>query len=63
MSVFVRLFGRLKRGDFEFNDKEPAGSNFDGEELKSNQCRTIQELSESLGVDDSSVSKRLKTMG
>ena len=64
-----RWFGRFKSGDFKLEDKERPGQpkKFEDEELESllnvDQCQTLQELSESLGVDESTVSKRLKTMG
>ena len=60
---------RFKSGDFDVEDKERSGQpkKFEDEELEAlldeDPCQTQQELAESLGVDRSTVGKRLKTMG
>jgi len=62
-------FRRFKSGDFDTEDKERPGQpkKFEDEELEAlldeDPCQTLQELSESLGVDLSTVGKRLKAMG
>jgi histone-lysine N-methyltransferase SETMAR len=62
-------FERFKAGDFDVNDKEREGAptKFDDAELKAildEDCsHTLVELSEVLGVDPSTVSKRLHAIG
>lgn len=62
-------FRRFKNGDFDTDDKERPGQpkKFEDEELEAllneDSCQTLQELSESLGVDLSTVGKRIKAMG
>lgn len=62
-------FRRFKSGDFDIEDKKRPGQpkKFEDEELEAlldnDACQTLEELSESLGVDLSTVGKRLKAMG
>lgn len=62
-------FRRFKNNDFDIEDKERSGApkKFDDEELKAlldeDSCQTLSELAESLGVDHTTVSKRLKALG
>ena len=62
-------FRRFKSGDFDIEDKERSGQpkKFEDEELTAvldeNSCQTLRELTTSLEVDESTVSKRLKAMG
>lgn len=62
-------FRRFKNNDFDVEDKERSGApkKFQDEELEGllneNSCQTLDELSASLGVDDTTVSKRLKGLG
>lgn len=62
-------FRRFKSGDFDTDDKERSGQpkKFEDEELEAlldeDPCQTLQELSKSLGVDLSTVGRRLKAMG
>jgi len=62
-------FRRFKSGDFSVEDKERPGQpkKFEDEELEElvdqDPCQTLQELSESLNVDKSTVSRRLHSIG
>lgn len=62
-------FARFKSNDFDTEDKERSGGpkKFEDEELeellREDSCQTLQELADSLNVDQSTVSKRLKTFG
>lgn len=62
-------FQRFRSGDFYVKDKERSGQpkKFENEDLKAlldeDSCRTQSELSELLGVDQTTISKRLKSMG
>lgn len=59
-------FRCYKNNDFDVEDKEHSGATkkFEGggleELLNDNSCQTLAKLAESLGVDDPTVSKRLK---
>ena len=69
MSTCRKWFSRFKSGNFKLEDKERPGQpkKFEDEELESlldeDPCQTLQDLVESLGVNFSTVSKRLKVMG
>lgn len=62
-------FRRFKSGNFEIKDKERPGQpkKFEDEELKEvldeDPCQTLKSIAETLNVDESTVSKRLKLMG
>ena len=62
-------FRKFKSGDFSVDDKERPGQTkkFKDEELEEligqDQCQTLQELSESLNVDKSTVIRRLHSIG
>ena len=62
-------FRRFKNDDFDLQDKERSGApkKFKDEELEAlldvDACQTLAGLGKSLGVDDSTVSKRLKALG
>ena len=62
-------FRKFKSGDLSVEGKERAGQpkKFDDEELEEligqDQCQTLQELSESLKVDKSTVSRRFHSIG
>lgn len=62
-------FRRFKNDDFNINDDDRSGrrKNFDDEELKTllsqDSCQTQEQLSISLGVDRSTVAKRIQAMG
>ena len=62
-------FRRFKSGDFHTEDKERLGQpkKFEdaelGELVNEDSCQAQEELAESLGVDKSTVCKRLKAMG
>ncbi|EFN71498.1 Histone-lysine N-methyltransferase SETMAR, partial [Camponotus floridanus] len=62
-------FRRFKNNDFDVEDKERSGApkKFEDEELEAllheDSCQTLDELAESLGVDHTTVSKRLKVLG
>lgn len=64
-----RWFARFKSGDFNVENKERPGQvkKFEDAELEAllaqNPCRTQQELADSLGVDRTTVSKRLRALG
>ncbi|EFN83814.1 Histone-lysine N-methyltransferase SETMAR, partial [Harpegnathos saltator] len=59
-------FRRFKNNDFDVEDKERSGApkKFEDEELEAlldeDPCQTQNELAESLGVDHTTVAKRLK---
>ena len=61
-------FRRFKNNDFDINDKERSGQpkKFEDGELETllqeDLCQTFKELSETLNVDESTDSKRLKAM-
>jgi len=63
-----KWFSRFKNGNFELEDKERPGQSkkFEDEKLESlldeNPCQTLKDLAKSLGVDFSTVSKRLKVI-
>jgi len=65
----LKWFARFKSGDFDLEDKERPGQpkKFKDEELEAlleeNSSQTLEELSTSLGVDLSTVGKRLKALG
>ena len=69
MSTCRKWFSRFKSGNFKLEDKERPGQpkKFEDEELESlideDPCQTLQDLAESLEVNFSTVSKRLKVMG
>ncbi|GFU40778.1 mariner Mos1 transposase [Trichonephila clavipes] len=61
-------FQRFKNGDFEVEDQHGGGREVFGDAelealLNQDSCQTQQELSESLGVTQQAISKRLKVMG
>jgi len=62
-------FRRSKNNDFDVEDKERSGApkKFEDEELEAllheDSCQTLTELAESLRVDHTTVSKRLKVLG
>lgn len=62
-------FSRFKSGDFDIKDKERPGQpkKFEDEELEAlldqDSCQTQEELAESLGVDQATISRRLKALG
>ncbi|KAL4098418.1 hypothetical protein QTP88_023037 [Uroleucon formosanum] len=62
-------FRRFKSGDFDVEDKERSGRPqiFEDQELATlldeDSCQTQEELAEALGVDRTTISKRLKAMG
>lgn len=62
-------FRRFKNNDFDVEDKERSGApkKFEDEELEAlldeDPCQTQNELAESLGVDHTTVAKRLKALG
>lgn len=62
-------FRRFKNGDFDTEDKERSGrpEMFEDADLEAildqDQCQTQEQLAESLGVNQSSVCRRLKVMG
>jgi len=60
-------FRCFKNNDFDVEDKERSGGPRKFEELKAllyeDSCQTLVELAESLGVDYTTVSKRLKVLG
>ena len=62
-------FRRFKNNDFYVEDKERSGTpkNFEDEELEKllheNSCKAQVEIAESLRVDHTTVSKRLKALG
>ena len=62
-------FRRFKDNDYDVKDKERPGQpkKFEDGELEAlleeDSCQTLKELSETLHVDESTVSKRLKAMG
>jgi len=64
-----KWFARFKSGDFDLEDKERPGQpkKFEDKELEAlleeNSSQTLEELSTSLGVDLSTVGKRLKALG
>ena len=64
-----KWFSWFKSGNFKLEDKERSGQpkKFEDQELESlldeDPCQTLQDLVESLGVNFSTVSKRLKVMG
>lgn len=64
-----RWFARFKNGDFDVEDKERPGQpkKFEDEDLKTllseDSCQTQEELAKSLGVDQSTISRRLKALG
>ena len=59
---------RFKNNDFDVEDKERSAAlkKFEDEELEAllheNSCQTLVELSESLGVDHTTISKHLKLL-
>lgn len=63
-----KWFARFKSGDFDLEDKERPGQpkKFEDKELETlleeNSTQTLEELSTSLGVDFSTVGKRLKAL-
>jgi len=62
-------FRRFKNNDFDVEDKERSGApkKFEDKELEAllheDSSQTLGELAESLGVDHTTVSKRLKVLG
>jgi len=58
-----------KNNDFDVEDKERSGApkKFEDKELEAllheHSCQTLVELAESLGVDHTTISKRLKILG
>lgn len=62
-------FARFKSGDFDVEDKERPGQvkKFEDAELEAlldeDPCQTQQELADSLGVDQATISRRLKALG
>lgn len=62
-------FKRLKEGDFDVEDRERQGQpkKFEDQELETllseDSRQTLDEVSEQLGVNRSTVSKRLKALG
>lgn len=64
-----KRFRRFKAGDFDVDDKERSGrpKKFDDKELEAlleeDPNQTHEQLAESLGVDTSTVYKRLKATG
>jgi len=62
-------FRRFKNNDFDVEDKERSGApkKFENEKLEAllreDSCQTLAELAESLEVDHTTVSKRLKALG
>lgn len=62
-------FRRFKNGDFDFNDAERPGApkKFEDEELEAildeDPCQTQEELAETLGVTQQTISYRLKQLG
>lgn len=64
-----KWFARFKSGDFGLEDEERPGQpkKFEDAELEAildeDPCQTQEELADALGVDHSTVSKRLKAMG
>ena len=64
-----RWFARFKSGDFDVQDKERPGQvkKFEDAELEAlldeDSCQTQQELAQSLGVDQATISRRLKALG
>ena len=62
-------FQRFRNGDYDVNDKERSGApkKFEDKELETlldeDPRQTLKELSQSLNVDESTVSKRLKVIG
>ena len=64
-----KWFSRFKSGNFKLEDKKRLGQpkKFEDEELESlldeDPCQTLQDLAESLEVNFSTVSKRLRVMG
>ena len=61
-----KWFARFKSGDFSLEDEERPGQprKFEDEELEAlldeDRCQTQEELTESLGVTQAAISKRLK---
>ena len=64
-----KWFSWFKSGNFKLEDKERSGQpkKFEDQELESlldeDPCQTLQDLAESLEVNFSTVSKRLRVMG
>jgi len=60
-------FSLFKNNNFNVEDKERSGAAKKFEELKAllhkDSCQTLTELSKSLGVDHTTVSKHLKVLG
>lgn len=62
-------FRRFKANDFDLNDKDHGKppKKFEDEELEAllseDSCQTQEELAESLGVDQATISRRLKALG
>lgn len=62
-------FRRFKNGDFDVEDKERAGrpKTFEDQKLEAlleqDACQTQEELAQSLGVDQTTISRRLTALG
>lgn len=64
-----KWFARFKSGNFDLEDEERPGQpkRFEDEELEAlldeDACQTQEELAKSLGVDQATISRRLKALG